>query len=711
MSRRPAPAPQFQPTGVLLPGRRTATRPLLVVAVPALALALARLLPESGMGLALRLAAASVLVLLVPGAVVIRALDMPRQLGLAVSAAFLWSLVAVGVGLAVTFAVGGPIELALTVVTAVTLSALLLPARTSARFAKADRRSVLGVAVGGAVLGAVVWWSTGTVGGSAGATNGDALFHLARVRKLVEMPALSLRALDEFRDGGLHPGYAFPVWHGAVALIVELAGVDSARAFLYLPAILTPLVLVVSFGAGQALFGSWAGGVATAASGVAIVAASRGDVGALQFLAQPGAVARLLVVPALLALLFAFSAGGGVRLLWSAAAGSLVLALMHPTYVAYVVLLAASFALARLLLSREGRRPGRRAAVVIAAMLAPAVLAVAWLAPLARQAAAFSPSSAETGRALARYGNEVVVAGSSYSLEPRFLAWGGAATVAALVAIPCAALARRRAWSAYVLGSTAALGAVALVPPLFTRFADVISLSQALRIGGFLPLAFALAGAAELAALAGGAAPAVGLGAGIAASLVYPGVTNGPAWVAWLAVGGAMVALLVGVARRLPSVDRPVQGRWVAAAAVAFLLPVSVAGLTNLHRSNRPDPYALTPGLVRAIDAHVRGRDVVFSNVETSYRISAAAPVFVAASLPGHVARTLANRPYERQWDAVRFFFRPALGDSARWRILRRYGAGWVVVDTRQRFTRFVDRLGLVYRDARYRLYRVPPPG
>jgi hypothetical protein len=708
MRRKLAPVLRFHAAGNQVPGWGTATRPLLIVLVPALALALGRLLPESGIGLALRLGAASVLILVVPGALVVRACGRPRQLGVAISAAFLWSLVVVGVGLAAAFAAKGSIELALVVVASLSLGALCLRPRPSSGFAATDRRAALGSAAGGAVLAAVVWWSTGTIGGSAGATDGDALFHLARVRKLVELPSLSLRALDEFRDGGLHPGYAFPLWHGAVALVVQLAGVDSARAFLFLPAVLTPLVLVVSYGAGQALLGSWAGGVATATAGVAVVAGSRGDVGALQFLAQPGAVARLLVVPALLALLFAFSTEGDRRLLPAAAAGSLALTLMHPTYLAYVLLLSASFACTRFLLSSEGRPPALRAGAVIAVMLAPAALALTWLAPLAREAAAFSPAAAETRRALARYSNEVAAAGTQYSLQPRFLAWGGAATVAALLAIPCAALAYRRAWAAYVLGATAALGSVAVVPLFFTHFADVMSLSQALRIGSFLPLAFALAGAAELVAITGAAAPVVALAAGIAASQLYPEVTSGPAWAVWLAIGGTFTALLLGVAGRLPRITRPVEERWVVTAAVAFLLPIATTGLTHLHRSDRPDPFALTPGLVHALDTHVRQRDVVFSNVETSYRITAAAPVYVAASLPGHVARTSANRPYQRQWDTVRFFFRPAVSDAVRWSILRSYGADWVVVDSRQRFTGFSDRLQLVYRDARYRLYRVP---
>ena len=48
---------------------------------------------------------------------------------------------------------------------------------------------------------------------------GDGLFHEGRVRKLVELGDLHLRTVDEFKDGGLHPGYAFPLWHGFDALV------------------------------------------------------------------------------------------------------------------------------------------------------------------------------------------------------------------------------------------------------------------------------------------------------------------------------------------------------------------------------------------------------------------------------------------------------------------------------------------------------------
>jgi hypothetical protein len=677
------------------------------VTLPVALLAVGRLLPPTGVGLALRVGAAAALVLLVPGGLVLRAIVGPREPGLWAASAVLWSLALAAVSLGIAFATGLSIDLALAALLAMSAALVCVPGRGRPRVAAGDRSALAAVAVGGVALGALVWWSTGTIGGSVGPTAGDALFHLARVRKLVELRSLSLRALDEFRDGGLHPGYAFPLWHGAEAMIVRLAGVDAAPAFLYLPAVLTPLVLIVAYAAGRALFGSPAGGAATALAEVALLAASRGGVGGLQFLAQPGAVARLLLVPSLLALLFAHEASPGRRLLATTAVGSLALVLIHPTYVAYAVLLAGSFAAARLALGPNGRAPALRACASIGAMLVPLALGLTWLLPLARQAAAFSPSAAETRRALGRYASEVALHGASYSLRPGYLAWGGAATVAALTLVPVAGLARRRPWSAYVLGPTAALGAIALTPLLFTGFASVMSLSQALRIGGFLPLAAALAGAAEIAALAGAAALPLAGAAGVAAAILASS-TGGEVWAVWLAVGGAWVLLALGALRRLPDVSPPPRQRWIAVVAVGFLLPIVASGLAHPKRWDAPDPYALTPGLVRAIDAKVGRRDVIFSNVETSYRISGAAPVYVAASLPGHVARTLANRPYERQYDAVRFFFRPRVPDLERWAILHRYGAGWVVVDRQQRFTPFVRRLTLVYADGRYRLYRVP---
>jgi hypothetical protein len=93
-------------------------------------------------------------------------------------------------------------------------------------------------------------------------------------------------------------------------------------------------------------------------------------------------------------------------------------------------------------------------------------------------------------------------------------------------------------------------------------------------------------------------------------------------------------------------------------------------------------------------------RAVVFSDLETSYRISAYAPVYVASASPAHVADTKANRPYGRRLATIRYF---RTGDA---RIPKQFHAGWIVVD-RHRFHVRVP-WQLVYRDDRFSLYRRP---
>ena len=120
------------------------------------------------------------------------------------------------------------------------------------------------------LFSAVVWWAAGPV-------NGDGFFHLARARKLAELDVLSgLSSVDEFKDGGLHPGYAFPLWHAVDALVARLAGVDVTDVLLYLPAILVPLALLLAYAAGNVVFRSLYGGVALAAVQVANSASPAG---------------------------------------------------------------------------------------------------------------------------------------------------------------------------------------------------------------------------------------------------------------------------------------------------------------------------------------------------------------------------------------------------------------------------------------------------
>jgi hypothetical protein len=89
----------------------------------------------------------------------------------------------------------------------------------------------------------------------------------------------------------------------------------------------------------------------------------------------------------------------------------------------------------------------------------------------------------------------------------------------------------------------------------------------------------------------------------------------------------------------------------------------------------------------------------VFSDLQTSYRIAATAPLYVAGVPPSHAADTKANHPYQRRRDVMAFL---RTGDLS---IPRRYRAGWIVID-RSRFP-LVLRLPRVYADPRYSLYRL----
>jgi hypothetical protein len=137
-----------------------------------------------------------------------------------------------------------------------------------------------------------------------------------------------------------------------------------------------------------------------------------------------------------------------------------------------------------------------------------------------------------------------------------------------------------------------------------------------------------------------------------------------------------------------------------AAAVLLLVIPVAVHGFSRWHPAEVRDPYAPTPGLLNALRKDVPKGAVVFSDLETSYRISAYAPVYVASAPPAHVADTRANFPYGRRLATIRYF---STGDI---RIPLRFHADWIVVD-RRRF-RTKPKWRLVYEDPRYRLYRAP---
>jgi hypothetical protein len=663
--------------------------PLVLLAVPALGLA--RLLPADGLGLALRLAAATAC-LLIPGALISRAL---RLRGFAPALA--WSLAVLLFSLAITFAVHSSLWLTLALVGALAIGALPFALRANDLDHTVDRTK-LAVVAAGIAFGIALWF--------VAVLDGDAFFHLARVRKLEVFGSLSLQNVGEFKDGSLHPGYAFPLWHGFLALTARLADVDPIAVGRYGPSVLAPLSFALFYEAGKTLFRSAAAGVAVVIAQVALTGFAAGHGGSFTSLALPATTARQLLVPGLLALFFAQVRRPSTALLASTAAAAGTLALVHPTYALFVGVPLVGFVIARGLLVRRKLAP---ALAGIAALALPTAIALAWLRPVVEATTIHNPSGQEVRRAFAQYPGQLTGSFSRYHVAARLFTRSGAVAIAGLLSVPLAYFARSRRWAAWVLGGSLAIFALTLVPFVFPRFADAVSISQARRLVGFMPLPYALVGgAAVLAGFFGVLTIPFALAAGIVLELVYPGDFGyrfhgtTPAWPTWVALVGGLLALLVGATRRFRNgsdVDVHLHQRVATLAVAAFAIPVAVHGFSHWTRVGAGSS-ALTRGLIKTFRADAKPKDVLFADPETGYLLAAYAPVYLADAPFGHVAVTKKNRPKQRLRDAYRFYAHG--GDLS---IPRAYGARWIIVDLeRHRLTLHLPR---AYADRRYVLYRL----
>jgi hypothetical protein len=605
----------------------------------------------------LRLAFATLLVLL-PGRLVARALGQRST-----SATVVWAFACLFVAWAAVFVVHGTIWLAVGVLAAIGVAAGLVvlrwPRALSTR--PSGHRPVLFL---GVILGGLMWHVAGVV-------TGDGLFHEGRVRKLVDLGNLHLRTVDEFKDGGLHAGYAFPLWHCFDAVVAKLSGLDPNVVLNHESSLLMPLACLVACEAGVAVFGSAGGGFAVLAGALGIQVFSAGHGGPAVTLALPISGARQILVPAVIALFFGCVESRRWPLVAALAAGSGTLELVHAPFGAFALVPLAAYAVVRF-------AEWRASVVALTAVSLPILLVELWRWPLVQETHSHNPGHTALASALARYTDALQIwSMHHFRIVPGLVGRSGAVSVAALALVPLAAFAARRRWSAFVLGGTVSILALMLIPTLFVHFSDLVSLSQSRRAAGFVPFAFAFAGGLALLARSVLVLPAA-LGAGIALQLLWPGDFayglrhGGPAAVTWWAFVGGAVAIVAGVFfRHRVVVER--HGR-AAFAAALFVLPIAVHGFTHWTPLNASDPLALSPQIVRELRA-VPPRSVVIAPTETSYRIVAAAPVYVVAAPAVHVSNTDANRPYDRM-RAVRHWL--ATGDPA---IPRRYGATWAVRD------------------------------
>ena len=680
------------------------------IVVPAAVVALlgiSRLLPETGFGLWVRLAAGTLVVLL-PGALVARCLGQ-RTAG----AAFAASVTLVGAGLALTFALGASLDVTLAfelVVGAVALILSLTGRELEGLRLPSTARFVRGVlAVAGIGLGAAIWFVQG-------AFTGDVFFHLGRIRKLETLHSLSLHDVGEFRHGGLHPGYAFPLWHAWLALVARIAGVDPTSVAAHEASILAPLALVLVFEMGWAIFRSVGLALAVLFAQLAYKAFAPGHGGVYRFLWQPATLATQLLVPAALTLFFYFVRKPSWPTAVVLAATSASLALVHPTYALFVAIPLAAYVVARALLTRGADL--RNGVIGFAVFGLPMALAFLWLEPVVAQTIPVNPHPAQLAQNLHHYRADLVVHSlSRYSLAPARIDRNGLVTIVALLLVPLALLARRRRWSALVLGGTVAVLAIELWPIVFPHFSNLVSLSQSRRLSGFVPFAVALAGGFAIISRFSRTLALVGaLGCGIWLQVAYAGdfglraPKTEPSIVVWIALYGGIAALVAGALLAWRRFGRPLQpgsrARDGVAALAVFLLvlPVVIHGFSNWTPAVKHDRDALTPGLIHFLQQDVAPRSVVFADLSTSYRATAFAPIYVVAVPPTHAANTRPNELAKRRRAVLRFFAHPSLEEPEAW------GAQWLVL-TRSGPVGAMEQRGLrpAYEDRKFVAFRVPP--
>jgi hypothetical protein len=614
-----------------------------------------------------RLVIATGLVLL-PGFLVARALG---QRGLSPTLA--WTFGALFLAWSAVFVLHRTISVATSVLTVIGLvAAVVLGVRRGRKPAhdetppEVPRWAPLAVFLGGAVLGLLLWRVEGAV-------SGDALFHEARVRKLVELSHLHLRSVDELAGGGLHPGYAFPLWHGFLALIVKISGLDPSVVVHREASVLVPLACVVAWESGVAVFRSATGGIGVLAASVGLFCFAAGHGGSYVSLALPATSSRQLLVPVVFALFFTYLHFGRRADAAALAVGFGALALVHPTYALFALLPLGAYSVLR-------PQEWRRTTLALVASIVPSGLAVLWLRPLVAETLSVNPDEKTQAATLAHYGGELVVTSvHHFRLAAEVPGRTGAIAIAALVLVPVAVLAARRPWGALVLGGTVVILALMLIPELFVPFSNAVSLSQSRRAAGFIPFAFAFAGGLALLARTVWVLP-FALLAGFLLERKWPGDFayglrhGGPGAVTWFALIAGAAALVFGI---VFARDRPKERYGLAAlAAVLFVLPVAVHGFRQWTPLHPTDTDALPPALLKQVQALPKGA-VVIASLRDSYEILAAAPVYVVGAPIAHVANTKANDPAQREIDVNHWL---ATGDPA---IPRRYGATWAVKDGR----------------------------
>ena len=429
---------------------------------------------------------------------------------------------------------------------------------------------------------------------------------------------------------------------------------------------LAPLALLVAYEAGYALFRRVGPAVAVVCAQVALTALAPAHGGAYTALGLPATASRQLLVPA--------RARARVRLRASGRRAACSprppppgssSPSIHPTYAIFLWLPFAGFLVVRSLVARrrgEADRGGARRARRPRGRLPR-------LAPARRSATRPRTRPARTSWSArsAQYAGQLdVFSETSYRLAPEVFGRAGAVAVAALALRPA-----RRARAAPALGGLRARrlprrrGGDARAAALRRR-SPTSSRSRsraAPRASGRWRSPSRAASPCSRRSCAGSCCRSRSWRASCSSSPTRATSATGSS------DGGPALVTLVRRRRRRRRARRRPPGRrhssierrgpkLVGAAAALVRAPGRRPRRRELEPVGRAPPEPADAGAGRgAARATCPKAAVVYSDLETSYRIAAYAPVYVAAAPPSHVADTEENRPYERR-DDVRALLR-----------------------------------------------------
>jgi hypothetical protein len=668
----------------------------LIILLGVAACGVVTVLPTAGVLVPLELAVGAYGTLLLPGAVILRLLGWPRSLAAALPGCAAWSLVALAPGLMLALLVEQGLVVAILWLLAVIAAGLLI-----------GRGKPVEVDVGG--WGPFLLFAAGLIGFSAlvwlSSWNniGDAVEHIARMRKLTELdPPRSLEDLGLLPpETGLHPGYAFPLWHAAGAVTVWISGLEETFMFRYWPSMLVLFAATAIYRAGRVMFGCRAAGAATCIGYLGLFAFPDGGVGYFSQLSYPGYISIFLFWPLVIERAFTYLQQGGREPLWTMAAASFIVTAIHPSYAPFMVMVIGGFLVARTVLTRN-REDLRRLGFTLAALVLPFLLFLVWLYPIANS------SASNISDASGHFGTLVGKTGGLVYMEPDWLTRGGPAAIAALLLLPLASAATRTRAAAFIAGGSLVVILTLIVPFFFTPFADVVSISQGRRFLFYLPWAFALAGGALVLARLRYFGVAGALAAGVLLHLKWPGDFQyhlerpGPGWLAWVAAAGALFVLVAGA---LKKVNLTYGNGWALPILIAGVLPIAVAGLDEM-KINRNEPD-FNRRLLTAVRENVTRDDVLLALPQRAYRLSAQVPIYIMAAYGGHGGDTIRNQHALRRRDANRFF-NPKTTDEEAQEIVTKWDVQWVLVRKDEYYPRgFLDQFTPVYEDDHFALYPV----